>query len=152
MNPSSAASDPAAAPSAGARPPRGRRRAALAAVLAFSALGSACGGGLWLTVPVGDPSDEPLRISLSPLPPVVQPGGLLTLGAGVSGPYAIEQVAFYRIDGRVSTFIGRDETPPFQTSTFIPGDGRSRVAYFAQVSDVAGRVTPSQVVEAVVVY
>lgn len=130
-----------------------RGRLMLLAGLVSASVLTGCGGGLYLTVPVGGPdSSGPPAVALSPLPGFVQPGGVLTLGAAASSSWGIDQVAFYRIDGNRATFLGADSSPPFQWSTVIPGDGRGQVAYFASATDGAGRVADSQVVAAPVVY
>ena len=120
--------------------------------MTVSALLAGCGGGVYLTVPIGGYPEGPPSVVMSPLPSFVEPRGVLTLGAGATSPYAIEDVAFYRIDGRFSTFLGADSFPPYQLSTGIPVDGRPTVAYFAEVRDAAGRVAQSQVVTSTVVY
>lgn len=139
-------------PLSASRPSRPLRRWSLVGLVTASAVLAGCGGGVYLTVPIGGYDEPPPSVALSPLPAVVQPGGVLTLGAATSSVYAIEDVAFYRIDGGRSTFLGADAFPPYQVTTGIPGDGRPSVAYFAQVRDVAGRVGESRVVAAPIVY
>lgn len=143
----------AATPVGASRRPRStRRRLALLGSLALAGALTGCGGGLYLTVPIGGYDDRPPAVAISPLPSFVQPGGVLTLGAAASSDWGISEVAFYRIDGRFATFLGADAFPPYQWSTTIPGDGRGEVAYFARATDGAGRVGDSAVVAAPIAY
>lgn len=136
----------------GVQPARTGRRVALTASLALAAALTGCGGGLYLTVPIGGYDDGPPTVAVSPLPSFVQPGGVLTLGASASSDWGISQVAFYRIDGSFATFLGADASPPYQWSTPVPGDGRRQVAYFARATDGYGRVADSGVVATPVLY
>lgn len=140
-------------PTLRAAPIRARRRlTALAAVLAGAATLSGCGGGLYLGYEWGGgwSDDGPPRVSISALPPVVDPGGLLVMGANAADADGIVEVTLYRLDGDFATPVGTDRQPPWQWQTVIPGDGRRTVAYFARAVDGVGRFGDSAVVSAAV--
>jgi hypothetical protein len=129
------------------------RLAKIAAAAVAALLLAGCGGGISLGYTwVDDPDyiDAPPVVQMSPLPPVVQVGGTLRLGAAAADEDGIDEVAFYRIDGPFATFLGADQVPPYQVDTVIPGD-RFTVSYFARAFDRAGRRTDSAVVSADVV-
>lgn len=128
------------------------RLSTLGVVLVTAGLLAGCGGGVFLGYTyVDDPYlDAPPQVQISPIPAVVEVGGTLVLGASAADEDGIDEVAFYRIDGRFATFLGADLTPPYQAATVIPGD-RGLVSYFARATDRAGRQSDSQVVSATVV-
>lgn len=148
----SSAGLPALAPPGGAaRAPSRSRRGALVGLVGAAALLAGCGGGVYLTVPIGEVDNGPPLVQISPLPSFVQPNGVLTLGAGVAGGNGTVQVAFYRIDGAfgtTATYLGADNVPPYQLSTLIPADGRTSVSYYAEAQDRFGYVVRSAVVSA----
>ena len=129
-----------------------RRLAGLIATVSMAAALTGCGGGVFLGYTyVDDPYfDAPPEVQISPLPEFVQVGGTLVLGASAADEDGIDEVAFYRIDGRFATFLGADRSPPYQAATLIPGD-RALVSYFARATDRAGRQSDSAVVSANVV-
>jgi hypothetical protein len=130
-----------------------RRLTSIALLLAAATSLTACGGGIVLGYNYVDDYgyfDAPPTVQMSPLPPVVQVGGTLVLGAAAADEDGIDEVAFYRIDGPFATFLGADRSPPYQVATPVPGD-RSVLGFFARATDRAGRRADSAVVSTNVV-
>jgi hypothetical protein len=125
-------------------------RLAAAVGAAVSLVG--CGGGLYLGYEWGGgwSDDGPPRVAISALPAVVEPGGLLILGANASDGDGIAEVSLYRVDGEFATLMATDRQAPWQWQTVIPGDGRRSVSYFARAVDGSGRIGDSGVVSAAV--
>ncbi|MES2889142.1 MAG: hypothetical protein V4739_14190 [Pseudomonadota bacterium] len=111
------------------------------AVLATSL--AACGGG-----GDGEYEDEgpPPQITLGSSITAGQRGQPLQLGADVSAANGIDFVNFYRIDFGTPVLIAQVTSPPAAIETAVPVNAGNTVRYFAEVCDLIGFCTDSNIV------
>lgn len=104
---------------------------------------AACGGG-----GDGDYEDEgpAPQITLGSSIAVGQRGQPLQLGADVSAANGIDFVSFYRIDFGTPVLIAQLTSPPAAIETAVPINAGNTVRFFAEVCDLSGFCTDSNIV------
>lgn len=108
-----------------------------------------CGGGFFVGSDFdgdGFDDDDPPSVELVVSPDTAAPGDTVRLLAAATDDFGIERVAFFRIDGALSTLIDEDEDSPFQLDTALPNSATGTVQFFARATDDAGQSRDSTVV------
>lgn len=93
---------------------------------------------------------QPPRVSLQ-APASGIAGMSVRLTAHAEDDRAIEQVAFYAIDGRSEVRLGIAERRPYEIETRMPLTAPARLRYFARAIDDEGNLAQSRPVELAVV-
>lgn len=116
----------------------------------MAALLAGCGGGLWIGIGDDDWDNSAPTVSLVAATPTVVAGGTLHVAAAAADEDGIYDVAFYRRDGLVWTFLGRDPAAPYEWYVPVPADGRTLLEVFARATDNTGLQADSDVLQVTV--
>lgn len=126
---------------------RTRKPAPAAAVLALLAVVglSSCGGSLSFGFGTFFDDASP-SVSIASAQASVRAGQQVRVVAAAADESGIDSVAFYRVDGNASVFLGFDTTEPYEWQVTAPVDGRTTLELFARATDNAGNHADSAVV------
>jgi hypothetical protein len=127
-----------------------RRRGGLAALLCAAWL-SACGGGVFLGIELGDAGDEDPSVALTAAVSEAPAGATVRLAAAASDDFGVDAVSFFREDSQGAVLLTTDGRAPYETDTVIPASAPGTVwRYFARAFDGAGQSSDSTSIEIVV--
>ena len=129
------------------------RRTAAARLTAWvcCAVLSACGGGVYLGIELGDPGDADPSVALTAAVSEAPAGATVRLAAAASDDFGVDAVSFYREDAQGALLLGSDGRAPYEFDTVIPASNAGTVwRYFARAVDGAGQSSDSAAVEIVV--
>ena len=134
-----------------ARAPAFRRFLLVAPALLLALAG--CGGGFWFVA--GDVEgegegevDAPPTIALAASPTAARPGEVVELAVAAGDDFAVDHVAFYRLDPATSgaTLLALDNEAPYRTDVVMPVTATTAVGFFARAVDDVGQASDSVVV------
>jgi hypothetical protein len=129
------------------RPCRTRSARTLAAWLGMAVL-TACGGGVYLGIELGDPGDRDPSVALTASATEAPAGATVRLAAAASDDFGVDAVSFYREDAQGLVLLGTDGLTPYELDTVIPASASGTVwRYFARAVDGAGQSSDSAVVQ-----
>jgi len=122
----------------------------LAVVLALAG----CGGGLWIGI--GDDGfdgfDDPPSVNLAASPDAARAGDVVRLAAAASDDFAIDHVAFFRLESDGSSLLlGTDTSAPYQLDAAMPTTSATVVQFFARAVDDRNQASDSALVGVTVV-
>jgi hypothetical protein len=124
-----------------------RRRRGFVVLASLALVG--CGGGFFIDIGGGF-DNAPPSVSLAVAPTSAQAGQALRLVAAAADDVGVDSVAFYRFDGNGAVLLGSDDRAPYEWTTSVPSDGRTRLSLFARATDTSGNRADSAVVDVAV--
>jgi hypothetical protein len=114
-------------------------------VILAAALGTSCGGGVYLGFGAGF-DEQPPAVTLTTASTSVAAGQTVHFVAAAADENGIDNVAFYRVDTNGSVLLGSDVSSPYEWTVTAPADGRTTLSVFARATDGTGNRADSDVV------
>jgi hypothetical protein len=109
---------------------------------------TACGGGVYLGLELGDSGDREPNVTLTTSASEAPAGATVRLAAAARDDFGVDVVSFYREDAQGAVLLGSDGFAPYELDTEIPASNPGTVwRYFARAFDGAGQSGDSAVVQ-----
>jgi len=119
--------------------------------LAIALALAGCGGGLWIGI--GDDGfDDPPSVNLAASPDAARSGDTVRLAAAASDDFAIDHVAFFRLESNGSALLlGTESAAPYQLDVAMPVTSATQVQFFARAVDDRDQASDSALVAVTVI-